>query len=338
MMFMPSMLLFMLVLLLSVFIVISSPSWLGSWVALEVNLISFIPIILRRGVVTSVESCIKYFLVQAFSSLLLILAVLLSVSEGFTLEWIFDTSGSLLLIIGLLIKLGAAPFHFWFPAVSAGIGWGQNFILITLQKIGPLVLLNYVWGLSPMLIILVALRTYVGRVGGLNQTSLRKLLAYSSINHLGWIMVGSCFGLKFTIVYFIIYMVSNLTLVGGLYTGGFYYLSQVYYYRGSQFNIILFLVNWLSFGGLPPFIGFFGKWLLINLMIRGGLSFLCTFILGMRLISLYYYTRVCYIVLNQSGRMSYNTGWAPVNIWSLNFVVVGLVSSLMFVPLFVIWF
>lgn len=335
---MPSMLLFVLVLLLSVFIVISSPTWLGAWVALEVNLMSFIPIILRRGVVTSVERCIKYFLVQAFSSLLFILAVLLFISKGSVLGWIFNTPTSLLLIIAILIKLGAAPFHFWFPAVSAGIGWLQNFILITWQKIGPLILLNYVWGLRPTLIILVGLRTYVGRVGGLNQSSLRKLLAYSSINHLGWLMVGSCFGLKFTVIYFIIYMLSNLGLIGGLNVCGFYYLSQIYYYRGSNFNMLLFLVNWLSFGGLPPFIGFFGKWLLINLIITGGISFLCTFMLVIRLISLYYYTRVCYSVLSQSCSLSFNMGSAPVNVWWLNFVVLSLVFSLMFVPLFVMWF
>lgn len=335
---MPSMLLFALVLLLSVFMVISSPRWVGAWVALEVNLISFIPMILRRGVVTSVESCIKYFLVQAFSSLLFILSVLLSISGGFILEWIFVAPISLLLIISLLIKLGAAPFHFWFPAVSAGIGWAQNFMLMTWQKIGPLILLNYVLSLRPLLMVLVGLRTYVGSVGGLNQSSLRKLLAYSSINHLGWLMAGSCFGIKFTIIYFTIYMVSNLGLVGGLYSCGFYYLTQVYYYRGSQFNTLLFLFNWMSFGGLPPFIGFFGKWLLINLIVRGGITFLCTLILIIRLISLYYYTRVCYSVLSQSNRIRFNTGSNHVNIWWLNFVVIGVVLSLLFVPLYVIWF
>jgi NADH-ubiquinone oxidoreductase chain 2 len=84
MMFMPSTLLFVLVLLLSVFMIISSPSWLGAWVGLEVNLMSFIPMILSRGVLTRIESCIKYFLVQAFSSLLLLLSLLIIISEGYS--------------------------------------------------------------------------------------------------------------------------------------------------------------------------------------------------------------------------------------------------------------
>jgi NADH-ubiquinone oxidoreductase chain 2 len=122
MMFMPSILLFVLVLLLSVFLIISSPSWLGAWVGLEVNLISFIPLILSRGVLTRVERCIKYFLVQAFSSLLLLLSLLLIISADLVGDWFIHLPSRCILIVALLIKLGAAPFHFWFPSVSSGIG------------------------------------------------------------------------------------------------------------------------------------------------------------------------------------------------------------------------
>lgn len=120
-------------------------------------------------------------------------------------------------------------------------------------------LLSYVWGISPTLIFLVGLSTLVGRVGGLNQRSLRKLMAFSSINHLGWLLVASYFGSKFIFIYFLIYMVTNAGLVLGLSAGGIYYLSQVYYYRGSHVKSLVVLINWLSFGGLPPFIGFFAK-------------------------------------------------------------------------------
>jgi NADH-ubiquinone oxidoreductase chain 2 len=92
---------------------------------------SFVPLILSRGVSTRVESCVKYFLVQAFSSLLLLLSVLIIMSGGYGPDWFRYLPCSWLLGSALLIKLGAAPFHFWFPAVSSGIGWGQNFVLIT---------------------------------------------------------------------------------------------------------------------------------------------------------------------------------------------------------------
>jgi NADH-ubiquinone oxidoreductase chain 2 len=198
-------------------------------------------------------------------------------------------------------------------------------------------LLRYVWGISPVLIVLVCLSTYVGRVGGLNQSSLRKLIAYSSINHLGWLMVALYFGLKFILIYFLIYMITNWGLILGLRTSGFYYLSQVYYYSGSQIRSIVVLVNWLSFGGLPPFIGFFGKWLLISLMVDRGIMVLCLFMVFISLVSLFYYTRICYAILSQSGSAPVVTSKSWVNTWWLNFLVIRLVGGLLLAPIFVIW-
>lgn len=161
----------------------------------------------------------------------------------------------------------------------------------------------------------MGLSTLVGSVGGLNQRSLRKLIAFSSINHLGWLLVASYFGYKFIFIYFLIYMVTNAGLVIGLSAGGIYYLSQVYYYRGSHVKSLVVLVNWLSFGGLPPFIGFFAKWMIISLIVERGMVPLCIFIVLMSLVSLYYYTRVCYTMLSQSGSVPFissageSTGW-----------------------------
>jgi NADH-ubiquinone oxidoreductase chain 2 len=142
MMLIPSMLLFLLILFFSIFLVISSPSWLGAWVGLEVNLIRFIPVILDRRNLFSVESCLKYFLVQAFSSLIFLIALLLLVGD-LNLIWYGGNGGVIAALCALIIKLGAAPFHYWLPAVAGGIGWAQNFILITFQKIAPLILSSY---------------------------------------------------------------------------------------------------------------------------------------------------------------------------------------------------
>lgn len=197
--------------------------------------------VLGRGGLTSTERSIKYFLVQAFSSLLILLSILISIILEGGVYLGFAVS-SFTLIVALLIKLGAAPFHYWFPAVASGIGWVQNFFLITWQKFGPLVLLNYVFGIPALIIILIGLRTFIGSVGGLNQRSLRKLIAYSSINHLGWLLVASYFGTKFMIIYFIIYTFTNLALVTTINISGYYYLSQVYYYSTTGVRGLALLV------------------------------------------------------------------------------------------------
>lgn len=141
----------------------------------------------------------------------------------------------------------------------------------------------------------------MGGVGGLNQSSLRKLLAYSSINHLAWMLIGLHFGVNFILIYFIIYLVTNGLLVSYLNSIGCFYISQIYYFTGGGLDGLVVYLNWLSFGGLPPFIGFFGKWLVINLMVSRDLIFIRLFIVMIRLVSLYYYTRVCYSVFSQSG-------------------------------------
>lgn len=332
---MPSTLLFFTILLVSVFIIISSPTWLGAWVALEVNLIRFIPLMLSRVFITSVESCIKYFLVQAFSSLLLLVSVLTIIGDSFIL-WMDFTPHLLTLGVALIIKLGAAPFHFWFPAVSSGIGWSQNFILITFQKVGPLVILNYIWGILPVSTIIIICSVFVGSVGGLNQSSLRKLIAYSSINHLGWLLTACYFGIKFLLIYFIVYILTNLFLVGLILRNGFFYLSQIYYYGGSGVRGVAMIVAWFSFGGLPPFIGFLGKWLVIDLIVHSTIGVICVFIVAISLVSLYYYTRVCYTIMRQSGGLPLLNSRIRTNGWSLYLNVGILISSLVLAPIFVL--
>lgn len=335
MMFIPSVLLFTLILFVSVFLVISTPSWLGAWVGLEVNLISFIPVILSRWTIPSVERCIKYFLVQAFSSLLMLISILMSIG-GITLVWNQPNVLTTMLAVALLIKLGAAPFHYWFPAVAAGVGWYQNFLLITVQKIGPLIILRYIWGTHQILILVVGASVIVGGVGGLNQSSLRKLMAYSSINHLGWLLVACGFGLKFILIYFIIYSLTNLILVRTLHFSGVYYLSQVYYYNSTGVLGVLIILIWFSFGGLPPFVGFLGKWMVIRLIVESQINGLCFLIIIISLVSLYYYTRVCYTIIRQSSNCPLVWGGANSKIWWANLHVVILLLSLIAAPIFVV--
>lgn len=335
MMFIPSALLFIMVLILSILLVVSSPSWLGAWVGLELNLISFIPVVLVRGGLSGVERRIKYFLVQAFSSLLILVSILIRL-EFINLIWFRYASSVLVLIVAFLIKLGAAPFHFWFPSVASGIGWLQNFILITLQKIGPLILVRYVWGLTPLLIILIVLNSVIGGLGGLNQRSLRKLLAYSSINHLAWLMASSYVGFKLMIIYFGVYIFTSFGLISFIHCGGYFYLSQIYYYIRSNTEGLIILLGWFSFGGLPPFIGFFGKWVVINVLVDLGLPLVCTLIVFMRLVSLFYYTRVCYVILSQPGGASYLPSCNKSLGWVRYFMFMWVVVGLVLVPIFVL--
>lgn len=145
---------------------------------LELNLLSFIPLISAKNNQYSSEAALKYFLIQALGSSVIILAASFALTAA--------GSAKVLMAVALLLKSGAAPFHFWFPRVIEGLQWPSAIILITIQKIAPMSLLSYLTleHIFPVFWAAILISAVVGAIGGLNQTLLRKIIAYSSINHM----------------------------------------------------------------------------------------------------------------------------------------------------------
>lgn len=170
--------LFFSTLLAGVLLRVSSDSWFGAWCGLELNLMSFIPYVSTKESVYSSEAALKYFLIQALGSSFIIMGAV---------ELVFFVDFGCLLLVALLLKLGAAPMHFWFPQVIGGLTWLQCVVLMTVQKVGPMFLLSYVLVRESACLVVYGraiLSAVVGALGGINQILLRKLLAFSSINHI----------------------------------------------------------------------------------------------------------------------------------------------------------
>jgi len=120
-------------------------SWFMCWLGLEINLISLIPLLIIKLSPLSTETAIKYFLVQAIASLLIIFS---SLVEGvFSISSILYRT-NILIIIALGIKIGLAPFHFWFPQVIKISDWTQCTLILTWQKIAPFILIACVYSNS----------------------------------------------------------------------------------------------------------------------------------------------------------------------------------------------
>lgn len=276
--------------ILSTFIGISSGHLLIVWISFELNILSFIPIISYSSWFQETERCIKYFMFQAFGSSLLLLGVIRS-------------EISYIVIFGLLVKLGVAPFHFWYPSVIAGSSWFVCGLLMTWQKILPLSLIIYCFNSEYNLVVLVcgALSRIVGGVGGLNQTRLRPLLGYSSIGHIGWILCGRYYSGVVGIVYFFFYFMIRLCIVWVfIYTRSHSPGIKFTHFSGSFFFFFARLGLLISLGGVPPFTGFFPKWLVISSL--DSFSLLFILLLG-SLINLYYYLNVCFsFFLHRSRR------------------------------------
>nr|YP_026040.1 NADH dehydrogenase subunit 2 [Xibalbanus tulumensis]AAS00881.1 NADH dehydrogenase subunit 2 [Xibalbanus tulumensis] len=273
-------------LMMGTMISISSLSWFNAWIGLEMNMIMFMPLIMEKNTKTS-EASMKYFLTQTMASLILLMS-----STMPTVMPNMTTSESMTLItLALLIKIGASPTHFWLPTVMEGLSWKSCMLITTWQKIAPLLLLSYMLPTTKaMFIPIIILSVMTGTMGGLNQNLLRKLMAFSSINHMGWILSGMLMGNSW-LIYFTMYCMLSLTVMFTFMTSGSFHMNQLYFTKTPPEMKLMCTLSLLSLGGLPPTAGFIPKLMIISLLCESNMTTLALTISLPSLISLYFYMR-----------------------------------------------
>nr|ACA21289.1 NADH dehydrogenase subunit 2 [Shinkaia crosnieri] len=284
---------FFSMLLLGTLLAFSSLSWFSVWTGLELNLLSFIPLIMSSNSRYSSEAALKYFLIQALGSSLIIFSssILLFSPKLF----------SFIITPALLLKLGVSPFHFWFTQIMESLLWPQAIILMTIQKMAPIFLLSYL--ISPfniiwMLMISSILSAIVGALGGINQTSLRSIMAFSSINHMAWVIMASIISEYMLFLYFSFYCLISSSIVLMFFSNQNFHFFHIFNQNSLHPHMkIITLVSLLSLGGFPPFTGFFPKWILIQEMINASLFFTLLILLSSSLITLYFYLRISFSFL-----------------------------------------
>nr|AMH85409.1 NADH dehydrogenase subunit 2 [Phormia regina]APA38588.1 NADH dehydrogenase subunit 2 [Phormia regina] len=309
------------ILMMGTLISISANSWLGAWMGLEINLLAFIPL-MSDNKLMSTEASLKYFLTQALASSVFLFAVIL-----FLLNSSKSNSNyfmEMMIFSSLLLKSGSAPFHFWFPNVMEGLSWLNALILMTWQKIAPLMLISYII-FKPMIITSIILSSLIGALGGLNQTSLRKLMAYSSINHLGWMLAAMYNSNLLWMTYFMFYTFLTFCMIFMFNMFKTSHINQLFslFFHSKVMKFFLFF-NLLSLGGLPPFLGFFPKWIVIQSLTMNSQFFLLTFMVLMTLITLYFYMRLCYsaFMLNY-----YENNWLTSSVYKSNYMKIFMICS-----------
>nr|WNH36592.1 NADH dehydrogenase subunit 2 [Nasutitermes canaliculatus]WNH36605.1 NADH dehydrogenase subunit 2 [Nasutitermes canaliculatus]WNH36618.1 NADH dehydrogenase subunit 2 [Nasutitermes canaliculatus]WNH36631.1 NADH dehydrogenase subunit 2 [Nasutitermes canaliculatus]WNH36644.1 NADH dehydrogenase subunit 2 [Nasutitermes canaliculatus] len=274
---------------------VSSNSWLGAWMGLEINLMSFIPLMSNVKNMYNTEASLKYFIVQVLASATLLFMVVMSTltEDLFTFE--SSTYTPMIICTPLLLKSGAAPLHWWFPGVMEGLSWENCALLMTVQKAAPLMLMSYLIEINAFTLSIILLSTIVGSIGGLNQTSMRKILTYSSINHTGWMLIALTTSENLWMVYFAIYSTLALTVVSAIKLSGTSFINQTML-TNKEATLMKFMMftSLLSLGGLPPFLGFLPKWIIIQAMITNNMAPLATIVVVTSLITLYYYLKISY--------------------------------------------
>nr|YP_010610491.1 NADH dehydrogenase subunit 2 [Agrilus discalis]WAP90831.1 NADH dehydrogenase subunit 2 [Agrilus discalis] len=285
---------FLVTLVLGTLISISANSWVVVWIGLEMNMLSIIPLISNSTKAQSTEASIKYFIIQAMASMILLIGCMMNtIKMNSPSNFIMEELPSLMVTSSLLTKMGAAPFHFWFPEVMEGLDWFNALVLLTWQKIAPMTMMMYIKTNEKLLFTVILFSIIISGVMGINQNSLRKILTYSSINHVGWMLTTILFLEEIWMFYFTIYSIMNIVMIWMLKKYNISSISQIM--MMSKFNPQLktfFMLNFLSLGGIPPMIGFLPKWFTIQILVNNQMYTMAFIMIVTTLITLYFYMRM----------------------------------------------
>nr|NP_443581.1 NADH dehydrogenase subunit 2 [Hoplostethus japonicus]BAB70275.1 NADH dehydrogenase subunit 2 [Hoplostethus japonicus] len=278
----------------------SSSHWLLAWMGLEINTLAIIPLMAQHHHPRAVEATTKYFLTQATAAAMILFAS--TTNAWMTGQWdiqqLTHPLSTTAITLALALKLGLAPMHFWLPEVLQGLDLVTGLILSTWQKLAPFALMVQIQSTNQEVLIILGLTSMlVGGWGGLNQTQLRKLLAYSSIAHLGWMVIVIQFLPSLTLLAlltyfimtfstFIVFKLNNSTSINTLATS---------WAKAPALTAIVPLAL-LSLGGLPPLTGFAPKWLILQELTKQELPLTATLAALSALLSLYFYLRLSYAI------------------------------------------
>lgn len=325
--------------LLGMFIMISGNNFLVIYLGLELlTLSSYALVALRRDHTASVEAAMKYFVLGAMASgfLLYGMSMLYGATGSLDIGQVFKVINSgeikhqvlvfglVFIVAGLAFKLGAVPFHMWVPdvyqgaptAITALIGGAPKlaaFAMIIRLLVDGLLPLAIDW--QQMLMVLAVCSLLVGNLAGLQQTSLKRMLAYSTISQMGFVLLGLMSGVVDGKV--------DPATVENAYSSAMFYVVTYVLTALASFGVILLLARegfeseeisdlaglnqrsplyagvmaicLFSMAGIPPLVGFYAKLSVLQALIASGSSLhigLAVFAVFMSLIGAFYYLRV----------------------------------------------
>nr|ANE15122.1 NADH dehydrogenase subunit 2 [Canis lupus familiaris] len=295
----PILIIIMATIMTGTMIVMLSSHWLLIWIGFEMNMLAIIPILMKKYNPRAMEASTKYFLTQATASMLLMMGVTINLlySDQWVISKISNPIASIMMTTALTMKLGLPPFHFWVPEVTQGITLMSGMILLTWQKIAPMSILYQISpSINTNLLMLMALTSVlVGGWGGLNQTQLRKIMAYSSIAHMGWMAAIITYNPTMMVLNLTLYILMTLsTFMLFMLNSSTTTLSLSHMWNKFPLITSMILILMLSLGGLPPLSGFIPKWMIIQELTKNNMIIIPTLMAITALLNLYFYLRLTY--------------------------------------------
>lgn len=285
--------------LLGVWVSISRAGWVGAWIGIELNLLCFLPFLIYNSK-SEARVGLLYFFAQAAGSSFIIFW------GSYPREDLFISCA---VRFALLIKVGASPYHIWYVWISERVQWSQFLVLRRVQKLTPVVLLRIHFNQirHESLFLRVVFCGVVGAFGGYQAVSLRSLLAYSSISHLGWILLIVKEGRQYWVKYLIIYWLILWLIVSVIGRSRIFHLRQLNKGNFSLRFKVVFVVAIFTLRGLPPFSGFVIK-LGVVMVVSSTTSIVCLYLIIItRVVNLFYYLQTRLRILLLRSRKKVHT-------------------------------
>nr|ALO20763.1 NADH dehydrogenase subunit 2 [Staurostoma mertensii] len=261
------------------------------YLGLELQTFSFFILIAKnRSSIKGSEAGLKYFILGALSSGLYLLGLCLFFLSGVSLNLsdvlyssndVLIVIGSILILLSFAFKLALFPLHFWIPDIYEGSSWDVISLLSTLPKISVLTVLMQLSVNLNLLLFCSLLSIIIGTLGALNQSKLKRLLAYSGVSHMGFIVLGynllSLEGYEVSYIYIVIYMITMLSVflmvINSPWKKDYYIIELSGLQYVNRLLALTWLVIFLSIAGIPPLSGFISKWFILwNTMTYGYLT------------------------------------------------------------------
>nr|QXG82633.1 NADH dehydrogenase subunit 2 [Rhagonycha fulva] len=319
--------LFYNLLFLSTMISISATSWMGMWIGLEMNLLAIIPLMYSNLSITSSEASVKYFIVQAIASSIIIINItLLMVNLNLSSNMNLINTNLIMMNSAFLVKIGMAPFHFWFPEIIYGLNWINSMIILTWQKIAPMILFMFNMTNNTFTIFIIIVSAIISSVSSLNMINLKKILAFSSINHMSWMMSMMVFSKMIWIIYFFIYTMSTMVLILFMNKFKILFINQIAMLNNKKEMIMFFMLGFVSFMGLPPTVGFISKWLTIQVLIWENWLFLTVILIILTTLMIFIYFQLMISALLFNSKK--NNFFSPNKMMFSNLTIINLFNIL----------
>ena len=314
---------------LGMMIMISSNNFLLLYLGLEIQSLSlYVVSSFRRDNYKSTEAGLKYFILGSLSSGLMLFGISLIygstgsinfeiISSMINFEGFFPgiVAGLVFLICGFAFKASAVPFHMWTPDVYEGSPTPVTAFFATVPKLAAVgVLLRVLFDCfgqiveswQQVIIIISVLSMFLGSVAAIGQNNIKRLMAYSSIGHIGFVLMGVASGtdkgISAVLIYMVLYIIMNIgvfVFILNMERNGVAVttINSLNMYNNVSKSQTLFLTVLLfSLAGIPPLAGFFGKFFIFNAAINAGLSWLAVMGGIASVIAAFYYLRIVYLM------------------------------------------